>query len=396
MQKYPLISKGLVVGIILLFVGTSAVPGFRSIIEKSNNISTVSLHRGLKAYWSFNEGNGTILHDNSGNGYNGAIHGATWTTGISGGALSFDGGNDDVEFSSPVLNTPPYSVCAWVKASSLPAGPQANYIVDNGGQSQLSFGFALLISGEGRSAVFEFEGQTPHVGYPPINKLEQYQTPASPAGVWYFLVGTFDSSIPDSIKLYVNGSLKGTSYSYSWYYGPNEHLCIGVDSSSGEYFFHGIIDEMRLYNRVLNDDEIQYLYNHPDGGENHPPNTPTITGPVKGKLMVETTYNFTATDPDNDNVSYFIDWGDNTNTGWFGPYQSGASINQSHTWLIFGGTYTIKAKVKDIYGFESDWGTLSVTMPLSCEPPPHLFLLWLFERFPHAFPILRSIFGFNT
>jgi parallel beta-helix repeat protein len=126
---------------------------------------------------------------------------------------------------------------------------------------------------------------------------------------------------------------------------------------------------------------------------NQPPNPPTITGPAKGKVGVATDYNFTAIDPDGDEVYYFIDWGDNTNSSWIGPYSSGDQITKSHTWTKKG-TYDIKAKAKDIYGNESDWATLSVKMPYSYNIPFLSFWEKLFERFPHAFPILRQLLGY--
>jgi PKD repeat protein len=125
---------------------------------------------------------------------------------------------------------------------------------------------------------------------------------------------------------------------------------------------------------------------------NTPPNRPTITGPANGKAGKEYPYSFTATDPDADDVYYFIDWGDNNNSGWIGPYSSGDNITKSHAWTTKG-SYTIKAKVKDIFGNESDWGTLQVSMPLSYEQPLFRFLYWLFEQFPSAFPILRYLLG---
>jgi hypothetical protein len=126
---------------------------------------------------------------------------------------------------------------------------------------------------------------------------------------------------------------------------------------------------------------------------NNPPNIPTINGPAKGKIGVATTYNFTTTDPDGDKVYYFIDWGDQTNSSWIGPYPSGDEINQSHTWSKKG-TYTIKAKAKDISGNESDWRTFSVKMPTSYNIPMLRFLDELFDRFPHIFPILRHLLGY--
>ena len=127
--------------------------------------------------------------------------------------------------------------------------------------------------------------------------------------------------------------------------------------------------------------------------EYHPPNPPVITGPTQGKIKVETDYNFTATDPDNDEVYYFVDWGDKTNTSWIGPYPSGDLVTESHTWSKKG-AYTIKAKAKDAAGAESDWGTLPITVPYSLNLPALSFWMQLFERFTQAFPLLRHLLGY--
>ena len=123
------------------------------------------------------------------------------------------------------------------------------------------------------------------------------------------------------------------------------------------------------------------------------PAPPSITGPASGKTGKKISYVFTSTDPEQDTISYFIDWGDNATSGWLGPFASGESTTQSHTWTTKG-TYVIKAKAKDAFGHESDWGTLHVTMPLSYEQPQFQFFKWLFERFPNAFPLLRHLMGY--
>jgi hypothetical protein len=127
--------------------------------------------------------------------------------------------------------------------------------------------------------------------------------------------------------------------------------------------------------------------------QNLPPDTPMITGPSNGKIRIAIEYNYTTIDPDGDTISYFIDWGDGTDSGWIGPYASGDVIPQSHTWSKKG-DYTIKAKAKDSYGNEGDWGELSVTMPFSYNIPFMFFWQRIFERFPNAFPILRYFMGY--
>ncbi len=128
---------------------------------------------------------------------------------------------------------------------------------------------------------------------------------------------------------------------------------------------------------------------------NHPPYPPTITGPFEGKVRVVTDYNFTAIDLDGDEVFYFIDWGDNTNSSWIGPYPSGEKITKSHTWPTKA-TYMLKTKAKDTHGNESDWATITVTMPCNTiiNTPFLQFIEKLFQRFPHAFPLLRHLLGY--
>jgi len=87
-------------------------------------------------------------------------------------------------------------------------------------------------------------------------------------------------------------------------------------------------------------------------GENHPPLTPTINGPNSGSPNKEYEFKFVAEDPDNDQVSFFIDWGD-LSTNYTNFVSSGESVKVSHTWLDEG-EYEIKVKAIDENGLESE------------------------------------------
>jgi hypothetical protein len=126
-----------------------------------------------------------------------------------------------------------------------------------------------------------------------------------------------------------------------------------------------------------------------------PPVAPTITGPDQGKPGTSYLFTFTTTDPDGDVVYYWIDWGDNTTSGWIGPYISGATAAVNHQWNDKG-TYTVKAKAKDVLGFESDWGTFQVKMPSSLmleHGPLFIFLEKFFIQHPNVFTHLRQFLG---
>jgi hypothetical protein len=107
---------------------------------------------------------------------------------------------------------------------------------------------------------------------------------------------------------------------------------------------------------------------------NNPPNKPaTPTGPTSGRIGITFSYSSTTIDPDGDNIYYLFDWGDGTNSGWIGPYNSGSGITESHAWASRG-SFPIKVKAKDdpngdgdlSDGTESVWSdALPVAMPKS-------------------------------
>lgn len=133
---------------------------------------------------------------------------------------------------------------------------------------------------------------------------------------------------------------------------------------------------------------------------NQPPVIPTINGTTSGTIGQAYAYTFVTTDPEKTNVFYYIDWGDGANSGWIGPNQSGQQITVFHTWSKRG-IYTVKAKAKDVYNAESDWGVLKIRMPKNQIHQTALFVHFferLFERFPHAFPIrqyLHNVYGLH-
>ncbi|KYK23197.1 hypothetical protein AYK24_07860 [Thermoplasmatales archaeon SG8-52-4] len=87
---------------------------------------------------------------------------------------------------------------------------------------------------------------------------------------------------------------------------------------------------------------------------NQPPEIPDVSGPKFGDIDVEYTFSFISYDTDENDIYYYIDWGDGTNEDWFGPFASGLEITASHTWTSEA-IYSVKAKAKDEFGFESDY-----------------------------------------
>ncbi len=65
-------------------------------------------------------------------------------------------------------------------------------------------------------------------------------------------------------------------------------------------------------------------------------------------------YSIKSDDINNDDIYYFVDWGDGTDTGWIGPYQSGENVHVENPEVSIR-AYYIKVKAKDENGMETDW-----------------------------------------
>lgn len=99
-------------------------------------------------------------------------------------------------------------------------------------------------------------------------------------------------------------------------------------------------------------------------GPNYPPIKPTAPSGIElGEPGCIYSYFSTALDPEEDDLKYLFDWGDGTDSGWIGPIISGEIATVNHSWDTKG-TYTVRVKVKDIYGLESEWSDpLKIQMP---------------------------------
>lgn len=120
--------------------------------------------------------------------------------------------------------------------------------------------------------------------------------------------------------------------------------------------------------------------------ESQPPDKPARpSGPSSGQIGTEYSYTSSTIDTDGDTVYYFFDWGDGTDSGWLGPYDSGEGVSATHTWTGPGG-YEIKVKAKDIDGAQSEWSEpLPVSMPRTFADPLWTIIGKLFHWLEQVF-----------
>ena len=113
---------------------------------------------------------------------------------------------------------------------------------------------------------------------------------------------------------------------------------------------------------------------------------PVIDGPTHGRVGIPYDYTFMSIDDNCNDLIYYINWGDDTTSETYGP--SGENVTLSHTWTSEG-TFVIKAKAKDIFGGESDWGTFAVTIPR--DKTINKPLLQFLQFHHNLFPLLKKL-----
>ena len=122
------------------------------------------------------------------------------------------------------------------------------------------------------------------------------------------------------------------------------------------------------YNDAYQWGDYSQLYQLSEFSGNSIPTVPVISGEIKGKTDQTYTYTIRSIDLDQDELFYQVQWGDDNQTEWIGPYQSGDSISIDYSWSD-DGTYLIKARAKDEQGAISEWGELQVQMPYVINYP---------------------------
>ena len=131
-----------------------------------------------------------------------------------------------------------------------------------------------------------------------------------------------------------------------------------------------------------------------DESDNAQPLAPTITGPSVGKKGTSCTFSFVTTDPDGDDISYYVDWGDGATEDWDGPYASGKGSSASHAWST-DGVFNVKVKARDSNGLEGPWGVHQISMPRAKVANLVLEIIkMILQRFPIIEQIITKLLSF--
>ncbi|MGB3117151.1 MAG: LamG-like jellyroll fold domain-containing protein [Ferruginibacter sp.] len=217
------------------------------------SFSQVNLSNGLVAYYPFN---GTAS-DASGNNINGTVNSASLTSdkfGQSNAAYYFDGSTSYIQLPySNLYNFSPqdsFTISVDVLPDAGNAWPAQAIVVKSPANpdfnaSQWNYG----------TYVFNYKAMSGYAATLVVNGSTLFTT--NPC--WYNIIVTYKNGI---WHLYVNGVLEDQDLTQTFFIlqdGPASKIALGKKGDAFGDFYKGKMDEVRLYHRVLNADEISAL-----------------------------------------------------------------------------------------------------------------------------------------
>lgn len=168
------------------------------------------------------------------------------TSPVSGKAMVFDNGDDYVACAnSASLNFTDFTVAFWIRHA---ANDASDRIIDKQASGPAGAWVFLYLSAN----VIQFTGRSG------VTASFALASPTLTAGKWYFIMGTYDSATTTA-RLYCNTTLQGSDTSAGWTETASV-VTIGRRSGTAANYMASILDNVWMFNRVLNSTEQSYLY----------------------------------------------------------------------------------------------------------------------------------------
>ncbi|HZZ72519.1 MAG TPA: LamG domain-containing protein [Pirellulales bacterium] len=205
---------------------------------------------GVVGYWKLDETSGSTASDASVNLLSGTLNHFTFdSSGIPSGkvgyALQFDGSSNYISrTNSTVLQlTKAISMAAWIKGGGWGSTTNVN---------------AIIRKGEGGPNNYQLAIQNGYlaVGLDAVDGSLAHGNTHLQTGVWYHVVGTWDGT---TVKLYVNGALDNSTTTHAAPLGTDTRALYIGGQLGGTGYFNGTLDDLRLFNYALEQDEITNL-----------------------------------------------------------------------------------------------------------------------------------------
>ncbi|MES2697659.1 MAG: LamG-like jellyroll fold domain-containing protein, partial [Verrucomicrobiota bacterium] len=244
--------------------------GGDSVYSAEANATTAEVTSGRQAHWKLDENAGTSAADGSGNSNTGTLstYGSglpTWVTGKIGSALDFDASDDVVTAGSGASldnlvaqGGAGMTIAAWIKPDTIGEGGSPGRIVHKGTGTSPVAGWQFVTQAPNTIAFAADHGTTD------LNRVAANSALGATLGVWKHVVVTWTgSATATNVKLYVDGveTAYGTTTNGGAARVPDESSSVFIGSdNTGVRTFDGVIDDVRIYNRVITVAELAAIH----------------------------------------------------------------------------------------------------------------------------------------
>lgn len=195
-------------------------------------------------------GSGGTAKDNSIYGNEGTINGATWTSGKFDDALSFDGSDDRVMIDPGPSSNGDFSVSAWIKTDGTSDDSQNRNMFYQEEKTDLGKWWSIRVQDD-KVKLSVDDSSNKNILFGNTNVADSS---------WHHVVGVRDKSSGE-LKIYLDGTLDGTTSDSSGSLGSTDFATIGMSTNLNDHQFDGKIDEVKVYSRALSAAEVEKLYN---------------------------------------------------------------------------------------------------------------------------------------
>lgn len=241
--------------------------------DPTQGSAALSVPRDYLVYWPLDETGGSVATNAAWSGNHGVVNGATWNaSGRFGGCLTFNGVNNNVQITNPIVND--FTISFWVKTTQTAGTPQwyngAGLVDGDVAATANDFGTALV------GGKFGFGTGNPDTTIVSTTLINN--------GAWHHCVAT-RLEATGALSVYVDGALQATGTGTKNTLSSPAKLLFG---STGGNYFNGSLDDVKIFPRTLSGNEVAALYS---SSVTAPSAAPTnLTAIATGNAAVQLTW----------------------------------------------------------------------------------------------------------
>ena len=230
--------------------GVSYSSSDKTILEfGGTEVRNPTLENGLVRYWTFDEANGSTSSDVRGSFDGMLAGGAAFVPGKFGNAVEFDGSTAEVDFGLGAGDLgDKFTVSIWVKWTGADSPANAMRILENKNDSNSSDGWGIFTeSSNDTNALVRGSSDA---------AISSSVTTSWKANDWHHIVAVFNDA---NLEVFADGSSRASGVIAPVTPG-GKSLKMGKWHNGNANTFKGLMDDLRLYDKVLTVNEVATLF----------------------------------------------------------------------------------------------------------------------------------------